>query len=171
MKLGSADISKIYLGGTEVTKAYLGSTLVHNTSPTPSDPYPVLDLFQANVLQLGKCFTYSSGRLSQSNNSKRIAANKTTINLPFTYVKFKMKDGFNIAMAAYKGSSYASSNADGTFSVQSSWSWIVPNTIVTLALATYDTFAFNVRYADNTTVFTNNTLSNYIDYIVATNQP
>ena len=29
MKLGSSDISKVYLGSTEVTKAYLGSTLVH----------------------------------------------------------------------------------------------------------------------------------------------
>ena len=29
MKLGSTDISKVYLGSTEVTKAYLGSTLVH----------------------------------------------------------------------------------------------------------------------------------------------
>lgn len=29
MKLGSSDISKVYLGSTEVSKAYLGSTLVH----------------------------------------------------------------------------------------------------------------------------------------------
>lgn len=29
MKLGSTDISKIYLGSTEVTKAYLGSAVVH----------------------------------------------------------------------------------------------------------------------------------------------
>lgn len=38
MKLGSTDISKIYLGGTEVTKAYLGSTLVHGGT-TPVLPY------------------------------------------------------------------------------------------------------------------------------------
>lgn len=29
MKLGSADISKVYLGSTEVSKAYLGGTVVH----------------------------------------------------------------------------------------------------------------------------------------------
>ena len=39
MKLGSTDISKIYLGSTEVTKAYLGSTLVHDGSPSPVLPY------------------------------------------------------------------------------------------------------------------------------------
>lgn len=38
MKLGTADISKIYLGITEVTKAYLGGTLVHGGT-TPVLPY------------------------------------------------------------------------------------------------------------------------------------
>lgn len=37
MKLGSTDISKIYLGGTEVSKAYLGSTLVHGSDSPPYD--------------------------------------------------------------------------------------------------------------------------------------
>ena len=37
MKLGSSDISKVYLGTTEVTKAYLGSVVVHEgVNPLPS---------------------------------------------------------------------------------------------------------------------------------------
>lgn len=37
MKLGSSDISEIYLGSTEATKAYLGSTLVHGgETPQPT---------------------------------------------------------------------------------------------------------------------------------------
>ena len=32
MKLGSTDISKIYLGSAEVTKIYLGSTEVYNSA-------------------------------------------------------------------------------------------------------------------------------------------
>jgi hypothetical protein len=38
MKLGSTDISKIYLGSTEVSKAYLGSVQVHGGS-SPVQPY------------------------------------------------------------------------------------------------------------------------------------
>lgn len=38
MKLGSTDISKVYLGSTEVTKAYLGSVQVHGGA-TPVLPY------------------------------------------------------------------------------------------------------------------------------------
>lgn len=37
MKLGAADISKVYLGSTEVSKAYLGDTLVHGS--TNRNPY------------------------------------------------------------------------------------------------------------------------------------
>lgn len=38
MKLGSTDISKIYLGSTEVSKAYLGGVQVHG-SASPVQPY------------------------------------------------------------------------------------------------------------------------------------
>lgn len=38
MKLGSTDISKVYLGTAEVTKAYLGSVQVHGGA-TPVPPY------------------------------------------------------------------------------------------------------------------------------------
>ena len=39
MKLGSADISKVYLGATEVTKAYLGSVEVYSSAPEPLPEY------------------------------------------------------------------------------------------------------------------------------------
>lgn len=39
MKLGSTDISKVYLGQTEVTKAYLGSIEVYSSAPEPLPDY------------------------------------------------------------------------------------------------------------------------------------
>lgn len=35
MKIGSDDISKIYLGSEEISKIYLGSELVYEASSTP----------------------------------------------------------------------------------------------------------------------------------------
>ena len=39
MKIGTTDVSKIYLGSTEVTKIYLGTTEVYSSSVEPA-PQP-----------------------------------------------------------------------------------------------------------------------------------
>ncbi len=38
MKLGTIDISKIYLGSTEVTSGYLGTASIYSSGPAPLDP-------------------------------------------------------------------------------------------------------------------------------------
>ena len=67
MKLGSSDISKIYLGNTEVTKAYLGSTLVHGSdSPQPT--------VKDRLMQLGCVMWFP---LDETNGLNDVIGNKT----------------------------------------------------------------------------------------------
>ena len=129
----------------------------------------VLPEFQANTLELGKCLTYSRGGVSIQNNTKRIGVQKTTISETGT-IKFKMISGFQIALAAYKGNAYASTNSGGELVASNgSWNWVTQTDEIKVNLTNYDTFAINIRYSDNTTSFQSNDLTNYIDITVIDN--
>lgn len=131
--------------------------------PSPID-HPTMQLFQTNANPLGTALTYSRGILDTTQSATRISVNKTQV--AGTTIKIKMRAGFQLAIAAYKGTSYAASNADGTLqAIASTWAWITDTGELSYNLASYDTFAFNIRYADNTTTFTSNNLEGFFDYI------
>lgn len=55
MKIGSEDISKLYIGSSEVTKVYLGSTLVYSggtTPPTPTGQWVLVDDTVSNPVKI-----------------------------------------------------------------------------------------------------------------------
>ena len=129
--------------------------------PVEQDVMPTL---QSNALALGQALQYSGGNVIITTSTTRVAVNKTTFE--GLYLHLKVKAGFQIALAVWKGTSYASSIEDGTLLANAaSWKWItVPQFELTLDLSEYDTVAMNIRYDDNTTAFTDNVLTNYLDY-------
>lgn len=129
--------------------------------PVETDVMPTL---QSNALNLGKSLTYASGNMYIVDSSTRIGIDKTTFE--GSSLSFKVKTGFQIALAVWKGGTRASSKADGTLQANaSSWQWITVSEFeMTLDLSVYDTIAMNIRYNDNTTVFTDNVLTNYLEY-------
>lgn len=136
--------------------------------PTP-DPgtEDLLPTFQSNALPLGTTLTYNGGsNVGTTANMKRIACNKTTIVSGKTYIKMKLKNGFQLAMLAVGNNGNATTNADGTLSTKNTWVWATEQTF-TIALSEYNTFAFNVRYSNDTTEFTSNDMSQAFDYIKA----
>ena len=128
----------------------------------------VIPLFQANALSVGNCLSYSGGTINYSSNSKRVGVDKTTMPSGYTSIRFKAKSGFEIALALFKSSDPSvakGTDANGDATVNGGFQWVSPNKELIFNLSDYDIFAFNVRYDDNTTEFTSNTLTNYFDYI------
>lgn len=141
-----------------------------NPDPDPSEE-DLMSTFQSNMLNLGYGLTYQSGSLNSTASTTRIGCPYTAILSSKTQIRFKLKSGFQIALAAKKtGGDYASTNADGTLNAHAaSWQWVTTTDEVIINLADYDQFGFNVRYSDNATSFSSNTLTEFFDYIKAVN--
>lgn len=141
-----------------------------NPDPDPSEE-DLMSTFQSNMLNIGYGVIYSNGSLNSTATTTRIGCPYTTILSDKTQIRFKLKSGFQIALAAKKtGGDYASTKVDGTLNAHaSSWEWVTTTNEVIINLADYDQFGFNVRYSDNSTVFSTNTLSDYFIYIKAVN--
>ena len=137
--------------------------------PTPEPgTEDFMPTFQSNALPLGTSLTYNGGtNVGTTSSTTRIACNKTTVVSSKTYLKIKLKDGFQIALLAISPSNTAyTTNADGTLTSKATWDWATVNTF-SIPLAQMTTFAFNIRYSDNSTQFTSNDISQALDYIRA----
>ena len=110
MKLGTNDISKIYLGTAEISNIYLGTSQVYESGDTPTPPTPVPysgQYLTFESLEDGNSISFSRNSISYSTD------NGTTWNTLTTGNSISLDSGETVM---FKASGLGINNGIGTFS-------------------------------------------------------